>query len=218
MIIDKGDIAVSSIIDNAGPGEINLLEIGCGDGRITRGLQYKYKRLIAIDPDEESIHLAREKYPHIDFRIGSGESLDFLNEVFDVVLFSLSLHHQNGEKALQQVKSVLAPEGKVIVLEPAIDSHISQLCNLFEDESASLKQAIVNIQKSNFTILSSSKVSTEWVFRNKNELYNWLFDYYNQQPNPVKVNQVDAFLEEKEIEKENSITIIDTLVLTELAL
>lgn len=164
--------------------EISLLEIGCGNGRITCGLHNTYKRLIAIDPDKESINLARKKYPHIDFRIGSGESLDFVNEIFDVVLFSLSLHHQNGEKALQQAESVLAPQGKVIVLEPAVESQISQLCNLFEDESASLKQAIVNIQKSKFTIVSRIKISTEWEFRDKNELYDWLFDYYNQHPDP----------------------------------
>lgn len=216
MIIDVNDVAVSSIVACAGAADIKLLEIGCGDGRITCCLHAEYDRLVAIDPDVAAINRAREEYPQIDFRVGSGEFLDFAEKTFDVVLFSLSLHHQNGEKALQQVKRVLAPGGKVLVVEPAVDSHMSQLGYIFEDESAELMKAIDQIKDSDFEVFSKSNVSTKWLFQDNHELYDWLFEYYNQQPTQDKLREIDSFL--GDTKREKPITISDTLVLTQLSL
>lgn len=215
MIIDKNDVAVNSILQSTDSGDLKLLEVGCGDGRITSGLKGKFKKLVAIDPDLQSIKHARQKYPQIDFSVGNGESLQFEDDSFDIVLFSLSLHHQNGIKALKEAERVLAPEGKVLILEPSIESPISQLCSIFDDETIALRQAIENIKTCGLTTTSIRKIVTNWVFQDKNELYTWLSDYYNQQPDSNTLHQIDIFL--GKMLKESPITIGDTLLLTQLA-
>ena len=215
MIIDKGDIAVKSILENTGSGDLRLLEIGCGDGRITCGLHGTFKELVAIDPDMQSLKLAVKQYPEIDFRVGSGESLNFDDDSFDVVLFSLSLHHQNGVKALKETERILAPEGQVFILEPATDSPMSLLCNIFNNETVELTEAIETINNSGFSITSNSNLLTNWVFQDRYELYAWLYEYYNQKPNKIASDQVDIFLGKKL--EESPLTIPEILAFTQLS-
>jgi len=79
---------------------VRVLEIGCGDGRLTLRLARLGAIVEAIDPDADSIRLARralrralppERARHVRCRVGEGEHLDFPDESFDRVLFSWSL-------------------------------------------------------------------------------------------------------------------------------
>jgi ubiquinone/menaquinone biosynthesis C-methylase UbiE len=67
------------------------LEVGCGDGLVSAFLASKVKNLVAIDPDKEALEKAKENIQGVDFRLGSGEKLEFEDESFDLVLFTLSL-------------------------------------------------------------------------------------------------------------------------------
>jgi len=74
----------------------HVLEIGCGDGRLT--LQYApfASSVLAIDPDRASIdeaawQQANRGIHNVDFRIGSIEHLPDRGAPFDVALFSWSL-------------------------------------------------------------------------------------------------------------------------------
>lgn len=65
----------------------SVLEIGCGDGRLTAHLARKGCSITAIDPDKSSIEAARRIIENVSFLVGSGENLNFLNGSFDIVLF-----------------------------------------------------------------------------------------------------------------------------------
>jgi 2-polyprenyl-3-methyl-5-hydroxy-6-metoxy-1,4-benzoquinol methylase len=74
----------------------HVLEIGCGDGRLT--LQYApiAASVLAIDPDRESIEEAswqqvNRGIRNVDFRAGSIEQLPDRGAPFDAALFSWSL-------------------------------------------------------------------------------------------------------------------------------
>lgn len=60
----------------------NVLEIGCGNGRITSFLVNKAKKLIAIEPDFTKIREAKENIPGVAFQIASGENLPPLKRFF----------------------------------------------------------------------------------------------------------------------------------------
>jgi len=64
-----------------------VLEIGCGKGRITSLLVGKPKQLIAIEPDVKAVREAQKMVSGADFRIGSGDNLEFPDEYFDIVIF-----------------------------------------------------------------------------------------------------------------------------------
>ncbi|WP_136809888.1 class I SAM-dependent methyltransferase [Desulfosediminicola flagellatus] len=194
MINDKGHLTVEKIVNFANLESQAVLEIGCGDGRITQGLIGKSESLIAIDPNPNAIATAKKRIPNADFRIGSGETLEFNDASFDMVLFTLSLHHQQCDMALGEAARVLKDSGKILVIEPAVDSEISIICNVFHDETPVLENAIKAIDASIFKIACTEVFYTEWEFVDNQELYNWLFEFYQTPYDNVKLGKVNALL------------------------
>ena len=73
-----------------------VLEVGCGDGRLTRRILRTAGRVVGIDLDRDEITRAREFTSRllrrrVRYEVGSAESLPFGPRSFDVVLFSWSL-------------------------------------------------------------------------------------------------------------------------------
>jgi 2-polyprenyl-3-methyl-5-hydroxy-6-metoxy-1,4-benzoquinol methylase len=73
-----------------------VLEIGCGDGRLTFQYAPRASSVLAIDPDRPSIDEAVIQQrmwgdSNIDFRVASIERLPAVGAPFDVALFSWSL-------------------------------------------------------------------------------------------------------------------------------
>jgi 2-polyprenyl-3-methyl-5-hydroxy-6-metoxy-1,4-benzoquinol methylase len=70
---------------------LDVLEIGCGDGRLTRRYAAGAASVIAIDPDAESIDRLRVELPRVDARAVGIDDLDTAPHSADVVLFAWSL-------------------------------------------------------------------------------------------------------------------------------
>lgn len=73
-----------------------VLEIGCGDGRLTRRIATAARHIVGIDPEASSIARAKRLHSPRDrgrmrFEIGRGEELRFRDRTVDLVLFSWSL-------------------------------------------------------------------------------------------------------------------------------
>ena len=73
-----------------------LLEIGCGDGRLTRALAERAASVVAIDPNRRAIVKARRTLPvrrraHVRFDVGRAESLPYADGAFDAAIFSWAL-------------------------------------------------------------------------------------------------------------------------------
>ena len=75
---------------------LRVLEMGCGDGRLTVGLAAEGAHVFAFDPDAESIALARRSLPEefserVSYSVASAQELEVERCAFDLVLFSWSL-------------------------------------------------------------------------------------------------------------------------------
>lgn len=73
-----------------------ILEIGCGDGRLTRELAPLASSVVAVEPDPTRIATARQcsadnGIRNVSFRVGSAERMRFGGGAFDIALFSWSL-------------------------------------------------------------------------------------------------------------------------------
>ena len=68
-----------------------VLEIGAGDGRLTRLYAHDVASIVAIDPDADAIADLRHEFPHIDARAIGVEALTLPERSVDVVLFAWSL-------------------------------------------------------------------------------------------------------------------------------
>src|SRR5215510_11715263 len=70
-----------------------VLEIGCGEGRLTRRLAQLGAIVHARDPDAQLIRTARRNLPQrfakrIRYQVGQAERLDHPDKSFDVVVFA----------------------------------------------------------------------------------------------------------------------------------
>jgi 2-polyprenyl-3-methyl-5-hydroxy-6-metoxy-1,4-benzoquinol methylase len=70
--------------------------MGCGEGRLTRGIAAEAATVLAFDPDAESIAEARASFPseladRVAFEVASGEEIEIERGAFHLVVFSWSL-------------------------------------------------------------------------------------------------------------------------------
>jgi 2-polyprenyl-6-hydroxyphenyl methylase/3-demethylubiquinone-9 3-methyltransferase len=71
----------------------DVLEVGCGDGRLTLRLARLGANILAIDPDPKLIRTARKDMPErfegrIRYRVGKAEQLKEQENTYDLVVFS----------------------------------------------------------------------------------------------------------------------------------
>lgn len=153
-----------------------VLEIGCGEGMTSSLLADSTQKYIGIDPDSQSIQTARSLFKNVDFRTGRGEFLEFENGCFDIVLFTLSLHHQQSQLALKEANRVLGDKGQVLILEPSVQGELQQFFHLFNDETQAIHQALENIKTSQFHLEQQGCFSAQVRFKNRAELCAYPFD------------------------------------------
>ncbi|MHA2104493.1 MAG: class I SAM-dependent methyltransferase [Candidatus Hodarchaeales archaeon] len=103
----------------------NILEVGCGNGRLTYQFADIAKKIVAIDPNAEKINQAKKDLSEtfgekLEFHIKSAEDLSFINDTFDIALFSYSLccmdSLQSMQASMDEVQKKLKPGGLIIVL------------------------------------------------------------------------------------------------------
>jgi ubiquinone/menaquinone biosynthesis C-methylase UbiE len=73
-----------------------VLEIGCGDGRLTWLYVEQAAEVLGVDPEEESIREARAALPdqladRVEFRVADAQALDVPRQRFDIAFLSWSL-------------------------------------------------------------------------------------------------------------------------------
>ena len=98
-----------------------LLDIGCGDGKITAELaRYLLKgRAVGIDSSEKMIHLAKKAFPQKDypnlwFQVMDARKLTFKSE-FDIIFSNAALHWIVDQKAvLEGVQRSLKLGGRLL--------------------------------------------------------------------------------------------------------
>jgi len=70
---------------------LHVVEIGCGDGRLTRRYAADAASVLAIDPDGSAIAKLAGRLANVDARALSIEALSLPPRSVDVVLFAWSL-------------------------------------------------------------------------------------------------------------------------------
>ncbi|XP_074646392.1 malonyl-[acyl-carrier protein] O-methyltransferase-like isoform X3 [Tubulanus polymorphus] len=105
----------------------NVLDIGCGSGEATDMLlsQIKVENLIASDKYESMVEFARAKYPNpkIEYLVADVTKPDSFRlewrQKFDLITSFLVLQWTpNQYSSLENIKSLLSPNGEVVISIP----------------------------------------------------------------------------------------------------
>jgi trans-aconitate 2-methyltransferase len=98
-----------------------VLDIGCGDGKITELISQKLQngRVIGIDSSKDMIRFAKQKHindsvTNLSFELADACSLNYENE-FDIVYSNATLHWIKDQTCvLQNVRKCLKKDGKIL--------------------------------------------------------------------------------------------------------
>jgi SAM-dependent methyltransferase len=137
MIQDPQDRYLATILSQCGALEgKELLEIGCGKGRITRDLARHARRVVACDPDGAALETARRSIgsPAVEFLQTPTGVPKLAPASFDLVLYTLSLHHVPQPEmisSLQAAAALLRPGGGIVVIEPGDGGSFTEAKNRF---------------------------------------------------------------------------------------
>lgn len=95
-----------------------MLDVGCGEGTLTRQLTRLVPHVVGIDQDAASIELARRQDPdgaigliHGDFRMHC-----FAPGAFNMITSVATLHHMDARAALDRMSQLLAPGGTLAII------------------------------------------------------------------------------------------------------
>ncbi len=101
------------------------LEVGCGEGRVTRDLVRRGHHMIAVDGSPSLTRLARHAYPGGDYAVADAALLPFADGSFDLVVFYNSLMDVDDMAgSVHEAARVLRPGGHVCacVTHPTTDA------------------------------------------------------------------------------------------------
>jgi 2-polyprenyl-3-methyl-5-hydroxy-6-metoxy-1,4-benzoquinol methylase len=95
-VLDPEGVHLSALRRLADFRGARVLEMGCGEGRLTEGIAEDADHVLAFDPDAESVDRARMALPaeladRVSYRVSAAEELEIEPSSFDIVVFSWSL-------------------------------------------------------------------------------------------------------------------------------
>ena len=95
-VIDPEGVELRVLRSHAPMAELHVLELGCGDGRLTFQYADDAASVFAVDPDEQRIATARTSLraslaDKVSFEVAGAADVDPPRREFDLALFSWSL-------------------------------------------------------------------------------------------------------------------------------
>lgn len=112
---------IVSVLHDRLPAAAEVLDVGCGNGVITRSLGAQGFKVRGIDVSEKAIEKARSlnSFPHVRFEVVSAEQLIAEGSRYHAIICSEVLEHLHDPgKLLQVLNQSLHPDGILIVTVP----------------------------------------------------------------------------------------------------
>jgi demethylmenaquinone methyltransferase/2-methoxy-6-polyprenyl-1,4-benzoquinol methylase len=118
---------VVKLVAETAPDSILDIATGTGDLALKFAQKIPAGRIVGLDLSEGMLSVARKKAKHstqtqkVEFIKGDSEALPFEDDTFDAITVSFGIRNfENLEKGLSEIRRVLTPGGRFVILETSV--------------------------------------------------------------------------------------------------
>jgi SAM-dependent methyltransferase len=105
-----------SLVEFIGPGDSNALDVGCGEGRVSRELKELGYKVTACDPTAAFIEAAKELDSAHDYVVSAAADLPFETGRFGlVVAYNMLMDVDDMPAAVKEIRRVMKLGGQLII-------------------------------------------------------------------------------------------------------
>jgi SAM-dependent methyltransferase len=106
----------ASLLAFIGRGEGEALDVGCGEGRVSRVLKDCGYRVTATDPVEAFISAAEQAGSADEYKVATAADLPFADDIFDLAIaYNVLMDIEDVPGALSEIGRVLRPAGTLVI-------------------------------------------------------------------------------------------------------
>ena len=203
MILDPDNKYIQAINSHATLTGATILEIGCGNGRMTTDMAKYANRIVATDLNQEVLEQAKKNITadNIEFIYTPDGTPDLPSRSFDIVIYTLSLHHIPEDKRVDNLYhsgKLLKDDGKIVVVEPGNDGSFLEVKQRFGagsgDESIEKQAAVMAMQNLDGWVMSPTyHFDIDFLFTDETDFFiNKLPKYRGM--SAEKINALKKFL------------------------
>jgi len=196
MILDPDNKYIQAINLHTPLTGATILEIGCGNGRITSDMAKYANKIVATDLNPTVLEQAKKNITakNIEFLYAADGIPNSPGNPFDIVIYTLSLHHiKKNEMAdnLHRSGSLLKEGGKIAIIEPGDNGSFLEIKKRFGAGSGDENQekldaiaAMKNLQ--GWTLGPTHHFDVAFQFTDENDFFrNKLPHYSNMAANEI---------------------------------
>lgn len=110
---------------------LKLLELGCGNGALSRFLIRRNVEVASIDIAPKACLFLSKTDSRSQPIVACSEILPFKSEIYDFVTSYVALHHFNLSLCLPEIYRVLKPGGRAVFMEPLLSSKLFYIIRQF---------------------------------------------------------------------------------------
>ncbi len=133
----------------------NILELGCGTGRITFQLTKHAKSVTSVDNDDEYLNFCKEKaltnnVKNLSFIKKNITNLGTIKKKYDVIVSGWAglYHSKNHTKLIKDLKSLLKKNGILIIIEAYPESEYIGILNAVRPKESKMSYKQTDFKKS----------------------------------------------------------------------
>lgn len=146
-----------------------LIEVGCGEGRVALALRDGGYRVTGLDSDGETVARAKARGAPVI----QATWPEFESAPVEAIAFTRSLHHIGSlQQAVRKARDMLTPQGKLLVEDCAFNAVNEPTITWFIDVVRN--QALVNAGASDFIceLMSSDDPAVTWRLHHAHEVHS----------------------------------------------
>jgi SAM-dependent methyltransferase len=128
--------------------EVNVLDIGCGNGALLNALSGRIEYGAGVDESEAILKKAKQRnsgIPHLEFSRIDSPLLPFEDGMFDIVISLMSFRYLDWDPLLKEIKRVTKPGGRLLIVDMVTDPvRTSEYTRLVKDKIRTLMRQKAN--------------------------------------------------------------------------